>query len=227
VISMDPSPSSLPRALPFFCPICPTRYPTRKLLLEHVRSNPETSHKALGLGACESAHYPQLQQKEVMACPLGCGAYFNGGEHGDSNPLEFHVRRANCRDRRPLATPAELDGTYLATTIAGVKTPLTAQARIARSNPHRAPPHSAAVEFCCENPGFTPVRLRTSGCQSAVVLPKPCITMILLVVTDQMNKTANVRGEVLWEAAWDALFQFSTLVLGPQKSGASSSVVKT
>jgi len=33
-------------------------------------------------------------------------------------------------------------------------------------------------------------------------------------------------GEALREAAWDALFLFPTLVLGPQKPGASSSTVK-
>jgi len=123
---MDPTIPSLPRALPFFGPICPTRYPTRKLLLEHLRLDPEPAQKALRFGACESARYPQLQQQGVLSCPLGCGAYFNGGEHGVSKPLEFHVKRANCRDRRPLATPAELDGPYMATTIAGVRTSLTA-----------------------------------------------------------------------------------------------------
>ena len=141
---------------------------------------------------------------------MGCGAYFNGGEHGVSKPLEFHARRSNCRDRRPLATPAELDGPYIATTIAGVRTTLTDHTRTAKPDPHKAPPHSAVVEFCCENPGFSPVHLRTSGCQSAVALPKPCITMILPVVTDLMNKTGDVRGEVLREAAWDALFLFPT-----------------
>jgi len=47
------------------------------------------------------------------------------------------------------------------------------------------------------------------------------------VVTDLYNKAADIRGEVLREAAWDALFLFPTLVVGPQKPGASSSAVKT
>ena len=140
VIDMYYTIPSLPRAIPFFCPICPTRYPTRKLILEHPRSEPEPAHKALIFGACESPHYPQLLDQGVMSCPLGCGAYFNGGEHGVSKPLELHVIRANCRDKRPQAIPAELDGPYLATSIAGVRTSLTAQARTASSDPHQVPP---------------------------------------------------------------------------------------
>jgi hypothetical protein len=42
-----------------------------------------------------------------------------------------------------------------------------------------------------------------------------------------MNKAADMQGEVLREAAWDALFLFPTLVLGPKKPGASSKAVKS
>ncbi len=50
--------------------------------------------------------------------------------------------------------------------------------------------------------------------------------MILPVTTDLMNKTSDVRGVVLREASWQALFLLPTLVLGPHKLGASSWVVK-
>jgi hypothetical protein len=51
------------------------------------------------------------------------------------------------------------------------------------------------------------------------------VTGLLLVVTELFNKAADVRREALREAAWDVLFLFPTLVLGPQKPGASSSTV--
>ena len=50
--------------------------------------------------------------------------------------------------------------------------------------------------------------------------------MIIPVITDLLNTAADIRGEILREAAWDALFLFPTLVLGPQKPGALSSAVK-
>ena len=220
------APPPPPRVLPFYCPICPTRYPTRKSLLEHLRSDPEETHKSLRFGACESPHYPELQQQGVLACPLGCGAYFNGGENSTSKPLEYHIARRNCQDRRPLAPSAELNGPYLATTIAGVNASLSAQARVARSAPHSVPPHSAAVEFCSQHPSFTPLHMRESGCLSAVAIPTPSLAALLPVATDLFNKAADTRGENLREAAWDALFLFPTLVLGPQKPGASSSSVR-
>ena len=120
------------RAMPLYCPICPNTYPTRKLLLEHLRSEPEESHKTLRFGACESAFYPTLLQQGVQACPRGCGAYFNGEENVVSKPLELHIGRRNCRDRRPLAPATKLDGPYLATTIDGVEAFLTTLARHAR-----------------------------------------------------------------------------------------------
>jgi hypothetical protein len=227
VIAMAQIPvSQVQRAMPFFCPLCPTTFPTRKLLLDHLRSDPELEHKNFRFGAAESSLYPQLQQQGVLACPRGCGAFFNGGDHCASKPLELHVQRARCRDRRQAAAPAELQGPYLATTIAGVRATLTAQAATARSAPERVPPHTAAVEFCSANPDFTPLHLRTSGCQSAVSIPKPSLHLLLPVITDLMNKAADVRGVELREAAWDALFLFPTLVLGPQKPGASTTAVK-
>jgi len=151
------------RVMPFFCPLCLTRYPTRKLPLEHLRSDPEIEHKTLRFGACESPHYPKLMQQRVMASPLGCGAYFNGGEQGISKPLEVHIGRAKCRDRRPSAATAELTGPYMATTIVGVRGTLPAQANTTRSDPDRTPPHPIAVEFFCAQPDFTPLHMRTSG----------------------------------------------------------------
>ena len=223
---MNPALASSHRTVLFSCPICPTRFTTRKQLLDHLRSEPDPSHKTLRFGAHDSAHYPQLLQQGVLACPLGCGAYFNGGEQGVSKPLEYHVARAKCRDRRLTTLHAELNGPYLATTTVGVRSSLAAQARAAKFDPGSAPPHSAAVEFCCSNPNFNLVHKRTSGCQSAVALPKPSLPVILPVITDLLTKAADTTWDVLREAAWGALFLFPTLVLGPQKPGASSSAVK-
>ena len=71
---MASSPHQSPRAMPFFCPLCETRYRTTKLILEHLRSDPELEHKTLRFGACESPYYLQLKHRGIMACPLGCRA---------------------------------------------------------------------------------------------------------------------------------------------------------
>ena len=113
----DPPTIQPQRALPFSCPLCLTAFPTRKLFLEHLRSEPELEHKAFRFGATESPLYPLLQQQGVLACPRGCGALFNGGDQCTSKPLELHIGRARCRDRRPSAALAELNGPYLATKI--------------------------------------------------------------------------------------------------------------
>ena len=92
MIAMLQNPASqVPRAMPFFCPLCPTTFPTRKLLLEHLRSDPELEHKTFRFGAAESSQYPQLRQQGVLACPRGCGAFFNGGDHCVSQPLELRM----------------------------------------------------------------------------------------------------------------------------------------
>jgi len=69
--------------------------------------------------------------------------------------------------------------------------------------PKPPPPHThtAAVEFCHANPAFTPLHMRTSGCQSAVAIPKPSVAALLPVVTELFNKAADVCGEGLREAA--------------------------
>ena len=144
-----------------------------------------------------------------------------------SKPLELYIRQRNFRDMRPTDPTGELHGPYLATTIAGVRASLTTQAQQARSNPTHAPPHSAAIEFCSTHPDFAPLHMKLSGCQSAVAIPKPCTAAMLPLVTDLCNKAADIRGEVLREAAWDSLFLFPILVLGPQKPGISSSAVKS
>jgi hypothetical protein len=104
---------------------------------------------------------------------------------------------------------------------------LTTHAQQVRSDPTLAPPHSAAIEFCSTHPDFAPLHMKLSGCQSAVAIPKLCTAALLPVVTDLCDKAADTRGEVLREAAWDALFLFPTLVLGPQKPGISSSAIKS
>ncbi len=68
------------RAMLFSCPVCLSAYPTRKLLLEHLRSDPEPEHKNFRFGATDSPLYPQLMHQGVMACPRGWGAFFNGGD---------------------------------------------------------------------------------------------------------------------------------------------------
>jgi hypothetical protein len=159
-VSLSPSSS---RALLYRCPICPSAYASRKLLLEYLRSDPEGSHKTLRFGACQSIHYPHLVQQGVLACPRGCGSFFNGGDNGVSKPLDIYIARGNCRDRRPGALPQELAEPYLATSNAGVRTTLAAQASRARMDPGMTPPHSAAVGFCCAiPPGLTPIHMRTS-----------------------------------------------------------------
>jgi len=78
-----------------------------------------------------SPHFTQCSNNR------GFWSALSDAEHSS---LDFHIERRNCRDRRPTAPPAELSGPYLATTIAGVRATLTAQAHTARSNPNSAPP---------------------------------------------------------------------------------------
>ena len=164
----------------------------------------------------------------MLACPRRCEGFFNGGNTGSSNFLESHIARGSCRDRRTQAFPPELDGPFLSTTMVGVRATLSAHAIAAKSVLHMAPPpHAAAVEFCRENPAFTPIHLRTSGCQSVAALPNPYLQQMLPCLPEIFTKAATNRGDAQWEAVWGALFLFPTLVLGPHKVGAASSTVKT
>jgi len=140
------------------------------------------------------------------------------GDTSTSKPLELHIARGSCRDRRPQAPPPELGVPYLATFIVGVRATLMAQAIAARLAPHNAPPHSVGVEFCLVKPSFTPVHLRTLGCQWATTLPRPCVQQMLPTLTDLCNITSSTRGEVQREAAWGVDFLFTTLVLGSLKA---------
>ena len=103
----------------------------------------------------------------------------------------------------------------MATTIDGVRAALTAQTTTTRFAPECAPPHTATIEFCTTHPNFTPLHLRTSGCQLAVSIPKPSMHQLLPAMTELLTKAADARGTILREAALDALFLFPTLVLGP------------
>jgi hypothetical protein len=94
-----------PPPLDFTCPTCSFIFPTRKLLLEHLRSAAYIGHKPFRFGACQSALYPQVVAQGVIACPHGSGAFFNGGDTGSSKFLEEHISRGSCRDRRPQAPP--------------------------------------------------------------------------------------------------------------------------
>ena len=114
----------------------------------------------------------------------------------------------------------------MATTIAGVKASLATQAQQTMSYPSLAPPYSAAIEFCSTHPDFAPMHMKLSGCQSSVAIPKPSTAALLHGVTHLCDKAADTRGDVLREAARDALFLIPTVVLGPHKPGISSSVVK-
>jgi hypothetical protein len=152
--------SIAPSPVAFTCPICTFIFPTRKLPLKHLRRATDNTHKLFKFGACESAqYYPQLAAQGVLAFPRGCGALFNGGDSGSSEPLEAHIARGSCRDRRPQAPPPELDGPFLATTVVGVRASFPTQAATTMSVPHMAPPHASAVELCRENPAFTPIHL--------------------------------------------------------------------
>jgi len=170
----DTSPPVALAPLAFTCSKCSTSFPSRKLLLQHLRSDNDDPHKTCRFGAAESHSYPTLLAHGVLACHRGCGALFDGGSDATSKPYDAHLARGNCRHRRPKAPPPELVGPYSATSISGVRATLTAQAAVARSAPNAAPSHSTAVELCCVNRGFTPVHLRTSSIQSATSPPHPC-----------------------------------------------------
>ena len=188
---------------------------TRKLLLHHLLSGTDETHKTPRFEACDSPLYPKVLAHGVPTSTQGCGAFFDAGSSGISKPLGAHLARGRCRDRRPRALPREVDGTYLAKSISGVRTALTTQLTIAKTTLHIAPPHSEAVDFCCVNLGFTQIHLRTSSSISATSLPKPCPQHLLHGISHILAKASTTRGEVLREAAWGALFLLPTLVLGP------------
>ena len=120
----------------------------------------------------------------------------------------------------------EVDGPFLPTTMGGMQAALSDMAREAATHPHPAAPHAPVIFFCLTNPTFTMDHLRTSRAQSSASLPGPCRSLVTSVVTSLFKQDVNTRGDSLRTAAWSLVFLFSTLVLGPNRPGAPSSVVK-
>jgi hypothetical protein len=121
IIVLTPPSSIAPSPLVFTCPICTFNFPTRRILLEHLRSSSNNDHKSFRFGAYESPYYPLLVAQGVLAYPRGCGAFFNGGDTGSSKLLEASIARGSCCDRRTQAPLLEVDGPFLVTTMAGVR----------------------------------------------------------------------------------------------------------
>ncbi len=99
-------------------------------------------------------------------------------------------------------------------------------AREAATHLHMAALHAPAIHFCLTNPTFTMDNLRTSEAQSSASLPGPSRSLVTSVVTSLFKQAVSTRGDSLRTAAWSLVFLFSTLVLGPHRPGAPSSVVK-
>jgi hypothetical protein len=69
--------------------------------------------------------------------------------------------------------------------------------------------------------------MRTSGLQPAAALPTPSLDQLTPVIQDLLERAHSTRGVLLRDAPQEALLLFPTLVLGPQRHGASSSSVKS
>jgi len=157
-----------------------------------------------------------------------------------SIPRSRRRRRSAPRLASCLATPGhgqrsfllrhnrtrEVDGPFLPTIMEGIQASLDDLAREASSQPNSAAPHSPALNFCLLNPNFTMDHLRTSGAQSAATIPCPAKAEVTTMVTSLFRQVATIRGNTLCTVAWSLVFLFPTLVLGPHRPGAPSSVVK-
>jgi hypothetical protein len=97
----DTSVSAPPPPLALTCSIFSASFPSRKLLLQHLRSDNDGPYNTSSFGAAESHSYPMLLAQGVLACHRGCGAFFYGGSDATSKPYDAHLARGNCRDRRP------------------------------------------------------------------------------------------------------------------------------
>ncbi len=78
--------------------------------------------------------------------------------------------------------------------------------------------------MCNAKPEFTATHMRTSENQSADALPVPALVLLTPVIANLLTKAHSTRGNILRDAAHEAFLLFPTLVLGPQRPRASSSV---
>ena len=85
----------------------------------------------------------------------------------------------------------------------------------------------AKITLCFDHPDFAAFRMKIFGAHSAVALPSPVVDMFTPVITDLVARAHSTRGSLLRDAVQEALLLFTTLVLGPQSTGVSSSSVKT
>ena len=69
--------------------------------------------------------------------------------------------------------------------------------------------------------------MRTSGTQSADAMPVPVLILLTPIIDDLFTKDHSTRGTVFRDVAYEALFLFPALVLGPKRPRASSCGVKT
>jgi len=96
----------------------------------------------------------------------------------------------------------------------------------AATDPTIVPMSFAAIAFCLANADFTSHHMRTSGLLSAATLPTPSLSQLIPFIKDLLERAHSTRGVLLRDDAQEALFLFPTLVLGPQRPGASSSSVR-
>jgi hypothetical protein len=181
-------------------------------MLAHLSTN---AFKALALG--------------VPPCPHAYGALFDGGATCTSRPLDTHIARGSCRARwlGSLHLPRELDRHYIPTTTRGVTTTVSSLALPSTEGPEFGPMHSDVIMFCAENPDFTATHMRTSGAQLSAATPALALPVLTPIIVDLLSRTSSTRGVALKDAAREAFLLFPTLVLGPQRTCASSSNVRS
>jgi hypothetical protein len=150
------------------------------------------------------------------------------GQNRTSKALAAHVSANKCRFRLHARhnMSREVDGSFLPATMGGIHAALSDLAREVAAHPLQAAPHAPAINFCLLNPAFTMNQLRTSGAQSSTSIPSPSRTPITSTVTSLFRQAVSMRGESLRTVVWSLVFLFPTLVLGPHRSEAPSSVVK-
>ena len=224
--------TNLPNLLPnldtisLACPTCVNRYRNKKELLHHLRSSSDDLHKTFRYDACTPSIEPTLLAVGILPCPRACGALFDGGANCTSRPLEKHIEQGHSRNPGAAPLPRELDGPFIPTTTTSGTTALLSEAYQAATNPASAPVNSSAIAFCLAIADYTCLHMRTSGMQSTTALPTPSLSTLTPAIQDLLERAHSTRGVLLRDAAQEALLLFPTLVLGPQRLGASSSSVK-
>jgi hypothetical protein len=108
----------------------------------------------------------------------------------------------------------------------GIQAALGDLAMNTSSQPNNAAPRAPAINFCLLNPAFTMILLRTSSTQSSALIVSQAKALVTSTVTSLFRQTVTMREDALRTATWSLVFLFPTLVLGPHRPGAPSSVVK-